>query len=117
MIREAGALQRLKIDVVIDYSARVGVAKGIMLGALNRLEGVEFEPEPAVFLTDLATEGIHLTAYFWVDMEKNSLFDVRDRVSQAINHDLRESGIKLFPPKPFVVESMDEGNTAEEETM
>jgi small-conductance mechanosensitive channel len=105
IIREAGALQRLKIEVVIDYSAKVGEAKELVLKALNEQSGVADDPIPAVYLTDLATEGIHLTSYFWVDTDKNSLFEVNDSSSRAINHNLREAGIKLFPPKPLMIES------------
>jgi small-conductance mechanosensitive channel len=104
MIREAGALQRVKIDIVIDYESTVSGAKEKILASLDELDGVVADPAPKVFLTDLATEGIRLTVYFWVDTDDNSVMDLYDSASTGINRTLRDAGVKLFPPKPFVME-------------
>ena len=106
IIREAGALHRIKIDIVVDYKSLIGKAKELILSALDSQEGVVDDPPPAVFLTDMATEGIHLTSYIWVDTENFSLLEVRDEASRSINHILRENGFKLFPPKPVLVDSI-----------
>lgn len=103
IIREAGALQRVKIEIVTDYDSKVGLAKEKILGALGEIGGIVEDPKPNVYLTSLATEGINLRVYFWVDTENNSVLQIKDAVSSEINRSLREAGIKLFPPAPFVV--------------
>ena len=118
MIREAGALQRLKINVVIDYGSKVGVAKDLILEALEEQAGVASDPPPAVYMTSMAMEGIHLTSYFWVNTETDSLFQVTDSTSRAINHNLREAGIKLFPPKQLILENaVDESGEENQEDL
>lgn len=103
IIRPAGALQRVKVDVVTDYESHVSASKKRILEALAEIDGVLDEPAPSVFLTTLATEGIRFTAYFWVDTDNSSVMQLKDEASTAINRTLRDAGTKLFPPQRLVV--------------
>ena len=105
VIRDAGAMQRVRIDIVIDYESKVTKAKELILNALEMTDGVVADPEPAVYLMSLAVEGINLSIYFWVDTDKNGIFEMTDIVSMSVNKSLRDAGIKLFPPPPLTVAS------------
>ena len=109
-IRPAGAFQRVKIEVITEYSAPVGKSKERILSSLTDLDGVAGEPPPNVFLTRLTAEGIKLTAYFWVDTEKDSVMELFDAASTAINLTLREAGVKLFPAQRLTISDSGDGN-------
>ena len=89
VIRDAGALQRVRVDLVIDYESHVTEAKQLILDALERTDGVVDDPAPSVFLMTLAVEGINLSMYYWVNTEENGIFEMTDKVSMEVNKSLQ----------------------------
>ena len=110
IIRGAGAARRIKVEVSIDYQSKVEESKEKVLEELNKIEGVLEDPGPSIYVTNLAIEGINLTIYFWVNPEISSPMVLFDQVSTTINRTLRDSGVKLFPPKPLLLGEVAEMN-------
>lgn len=110
IIRAAGAARRIKVNVNIDYQSKVEESKQKVLDALSKIEGVLNDPNPAIYVTNLAIEGITLTVYFWINPGESSPLKLFDEVSTTINRTLRDSGVKLFPPTPMVLSEVAEKN-------
>ena len=114
-IRGAGAERRMKLDISIGYDAEIEQAKTNILNVVRETEGVVGEPQPNVYVTDLATEGVNLSVYFWIKTDENNPMAVFDRVAMGIKKILGESKIALYPTSPVVAEKRDDEQQPEEE--
>lgn len=103
-IRGAGATRRKKLQISLGYDSKIDEAKLNILNVLNNTEGVVSDPSPNVYVTDLATEGVNLSVYFWIDTNENSPLGVFDKVATGIKKALSESDIELFPPSAVIVQ-------------
>lgn len=103
IIRSAGALRRMKLQLSVDYDTHIKMAKEIIERVLRGIEGVENEPEPRIYVTDLASDGINLAIYFWVNTERHSPIAVLDEIATEIKDSLHEEEIMLYPPTRTVV--------------
>ena len=103
-IRSAGAFRRIKLNLTIGYESKVSDSKEKILDALSQIEGVLDDPPPAVYVTDLGTEGVKLTVYFWINTDESSPLVVFDEASSNVNRVLRDADVKLFPPPPMVLQ-------------
>ena len=72
VIRGAGAQRRMKLNISISYDADIKHAKSKILGTLMNLDGVIDEPKSNVYVTDLASEGVKLSIYFWINTDNAS---------------------------------------------
>jgi len=113
-IRGAGAERRMKLEISIGYEAEIEQAKTNILKVTREAEGVVGEPQPNVYVTDLAAEGVDLSIYFWIKTEENNPMAVFDRVAMGIKKVLGESNIKLYPTGSIVVPEAKAEITSEE---
>ena len=113
-IRGAGAERRMKLKISIGYEAEIEQAKTNMLKVLNQAEGVVSEPKPSVFVTDLSSEGVNLSVYFWIKTNENKPMEVFDRVATGIKRALSKSDIELYPTSPIVVQQANVELTTED---
>jgi small-conductance mechanosensitive channel len=113
-IRGAGAERRMTLKISIGYEAEIEQAKASILRVARETEGVVGEPQPSVYVTDLAAEGVDLSIYFWIKTDENNPMAVFDRVAMRIKSALGKAGVKLFPTSPVVVQN--DGHSPEEET-
>ncbi len=104
IIRGAGANRRMKLTVSIGYDAKIDEAKSSILFVLNESKGVVADPQPAVYVTDLASEGVNLSIYFWINTNENKPMEVFDRVATGIKKALTKSNIEIYPTSPIVVQ-------------
>lgn len=104
-IRSAGAERRMKQQVSIGYEADIKQAKTNILKALQDLEGVSNESKPSVYVTELASEGVKLSVYFWIDTTTHKTMEVVDQVATAIKETLSEAEIEMFPPDSIIVQN------------
>lgn len=103
IIRESGTKRRMKLKISTSYKADIRETKGIIKKVLFEAQGVDNTPKPNVYVTDLASEGVSLSVYFWIDSEKNSPIGVFDDIATAIKESLNKSGITLYPPTVAVL--------------
>lgn len=105
IIRSAGAKRRMKLQISVNYDTDIKRAKEIIGRVLFQIEGVENEPQPKVYVTDLASEGVNLSMYFWVDTDVNSAIGVRDEIATEIKDSLSKEKIELYPPTTAVLKT------------
>ncbi len=113
-IRGAGAERRMTLKISIGYEAEIEQAKASILRIARETEGVVGEPQPSVYVTDLAAEGVDLSVYFWIDTDENNPMAVFDRAATGIKKILGESNIALYPTSPVIVEQKSEEQPSEE---
>ena len=112
-IRGAGAERRMTLKISIGYAADIGQAKANILRVARETEGVVGEPEPSVYVTNLAAEGVDLSIYFWIDTDENNPMAIFDRVATGIKSALGKTGVELYPTNPVVVQN--DGHLPEED--
>ncbi|NNE97474.1 MAG: mechanosensitive ion channel family protein [Pyrinomonadaceae bacterium] len=103
IIRDAGKKRRMSLKISVSYKSKVKRVKELIHGVLHNSEGVEFDPKPNVYVTDLSSEGINLSVYFWIMTEKNSPIVVFDDIATNIKESLNESDVTLYPPTVAVL--------------
>lgn len=104
-IRGAGAQRRMKHQISIGYEADIKMAKSKIAQALTGLETVSDDPKPEVYVTDLASEGVKLAIYFWIDTNKFKAMKAVDEAATAIKETLNKSDIELYPPGSIIVQN------------
>lgn len=103
VVQNAGAKHRSKIQFCVGFSASVEETKQLIRDALHKINGVESDPEPGIYVTDLTSSGVDMTVYFWVDTDENSPLATRDSVATAIKESLGSAGVTLYPPNTVIV--------------
>ena len=116
-IRGAGAERRMVLKFSIGYNSEVGQAKSIIHRVLDKIVGVVEEPQPSVVVTDLSSNGVDLSVYFWVNTDKYKPLKVFDAVASEIKKALCDAGIEIFPSSPpAIVQIPEKAETANEIT-
>ncbi|MEP7211708.1 MAG: mechanosensitive ion channel domain-containing protein [Acidobacteriota bacterium] len=103
-IRGASAKRRMTLKFNLGYDVEVEYAKKTALDAMLLTEGVVRDPKPNVYVTDLAPEGVLVTANFWLDTDTSRPLAVFDRAAVSIMRALHNAGIELFPPGSMIVQ-------------
>jgi small-conductance mechanosensitive channel len=114
-IRGASAKRRMTLKFSLGYDVDVERAKQTALEAMTATEGVVRDPTPNVYVTDLAPEGVLVTANFWLDTNQSRPLAVFDRAAISIMRALHDANIELFPPGSMIVQQPKEGPPAEED--
>jgi small conductance mechanosensitive channel len=114
-IRGAKAERRMKLKISIGYNAEIEEAKANVLKVLRETEGVVADPQPNVYVTDLAAEGVDLSIYFWINTNEARPMEVFDRVATGIKRALSKSDIELYPPGSIVVQPPAASNATQPE--
>lgn len=103
IVRSAGAKRRMSLKFAIDYAASVAETKQLLGRILRNAKGVEDEPKPAVYVTDLGEQGVNISVFFWIETKKNSPIVTFDSIATEIQESLTKSGIVLFPARKLIL--------------
>ncbi|MDQ6785559.1 MAG: mechanosensitive ion channel family protein [Acidobacteriota bacterium] len=114
VIRGASAERRMKLEISIGYDAKIDRAKASILKVLEATAGVVKEPNPSVFVTELAAAGVNLSIYFWIKTSENKPMEVFDGVATGIKNALNKAQIEIYPVNSNVVQNPIAENTAAE---
>lgn len=104
-IRGAGAERRMLLKISIGYDSDIIKAKELILKVLQGNEGVVEEPKSNVVVTDLTSDGVNLSIYFWINTDQHKPMQVFDTVATNIKEKLGDSGIEMFPPNSVIVQT------------
>ena len=115
-IRGAGAERRMILKISIGYDADIGEAKKIIVRVLKGTEGVVDEPKPSAVVTDLSSDGVNISIYFWLNTNKDKPLQVFDVVATEIKKSLDEAGIEMYPPSSVIVQTPEKDNSQTEES-
>jgi small-conductance mechanosensitive channel len=114
-IRGASARRRMTIKFSLGYDVDVEQAKEVAANALTAAEGVVTDPKPNVYVSDLASEGVQITANFWIDTNDSKPLAVFDRAAVSVMRSLFDAGVELFPPGSMIVQQPKETPPPDEE--
>lgn len=113
-IRGAGAKRRMNLKFNLGYDADIARAKTIAYEALANTEGVVPDPRPNVYVSDLTSDGVNITANFWINTNESRPLKVFDLAAIAILSALNKNEIEVFPPGSMIVQQLKEELAAEE---
>lgn len=103
VVRTAFKERRMRFTVGIGYPFSIERAREVILGALAGLEGVHKEPEPLVYVSELAPSSVNFTVYFWVDSAQASALRVSDAVATGVKLALDAAQIDMPFPHTVVL--------------
>ncbi|MCU0239151.1 MAG: mechanosensitive ion channel family protein [Pyrinomonadaceae bacterium] len=109
-IRSAGSQRRMKLNLAIGYDSDITKSKEIIENILTNSPEITNEPKPNVVVTDLTSDGINISIYFWVDTDKFPALQAFDSVATTINKSLSQAKIEMFPPNSIIVQTNDNNN-------
>jgi small conductance mechanosensitive channel len=104
-IRGAGAERRMILKISIGYDSDVGITKDLITEVLKGTEGVVNEPRPSAVVTDLSSDGVNISIYFWINTDRDKPMQVFDLVATRIKKSLDEAGIEMYPPSSVIVQT------------
>ena len=110
LVRTAYATRRVKFVVGIGYPDSIEEARQVIHGVLNSIEGVEKDPAPWVYVSELAGSSVNLTIFFWVGSAQANVLKVSDKVVTGIKGALDKAGIDMpYPHTVALVEQQPQG--------
>jgi len=115
-IRGAGAERRMILKISIGYDTDIGHAKRTIVKVLQGTEGVVDEPKPSAVVTDLSSEGVNISIYFWLNTNQHKPMQVFDAVATEIKSSLDEAGIEMYPPNSVIVQTPEKDNSSTAES-
>ena len=110
VIRGAGSRRRMNLSFKIGYDEDVDKAKASVRTALSTTDGVVSDPPPNVLITELASEGVNITANFWINTNEAKPREVFDRAAGATMKSLTRSGVEPYPPGSLIVRGSHESH-------
>jgi small conductance mechanosensitive channel len=104
-IRGAGANRRMNLKISVGYESDVEQVRATIKNALQNVDGVVNEPKPNVYVTDLASDGVNLAIYFWINTNEAKPIEVFDRVATEIKASLNRTSVEMYPPSTVIVQN------------
>ena len=98
LVRTAYDRRRVKFMVGIGYPDSIEKARAVIHESLNKTDGILQDPEPCVFVTELAASSVNFAVYFWVQSSQANLLKVSDRAITGVKLALDAAQIDMpFP--------------------
>ncbi len=92
--------RRTTVVVGVSYEARLAEAREVMLRAARQVDGVLNEPTPEAYLEELGESGVNYALRFWHEPGIADLWQVRDRVIEAVFDAFGQAEIEIpFPQR------------------
>jgi small conductance mechanosensitive channel len=103
-VRRAGASYPMTLKFSVGYDSDIGQTKSLVETALLASGSILADPAPRVVITDLASDGIRVTANFRINSHENRPLEVFDEAAVRVLRSLGEEGIEVFPPSSVYME-------------
>ncbi|RFC63555.1 mechanosensitive ion channel family protein [Fulvimarina endophytica] len=94
-VNTANKMVRSQYDVGIGYGDDIERASEVILAAIDRTEGVEKDPKPAVLVWDLAASWVTLRVRWWTASRRADVVRAQSAVLRDIKRALDEAGIDM----------------------
>jgi small-conductance mechanosensitive channel len=101
LVRSAYASRRIRLTVGIGYKDSIESARKIIHDVLRKTEGVQTNPEPWVYVFELAPSSVNFNIYFWTASRQTNILALIDDVITRIKTELDRADIDI--PYPQVV--------------
>ncbi len=103
LVKTAYDRRRVRFIVGIGYLDDIEKGRETIRQVLEKIEGVMPDPEPWIYVTELAPSSVNFTVYFWVESNQRSVLAVSDKVATGIKYALDEAGIDMPYPHSVVL--------------
>ena len=103
LVRTAYDKRRIHFLVGIGYADSIAEAQRVIRAALDQVAGVLREPEPTVYVGELAPSAVTLSVFFWTEPTQQNVLRVRDQVATAVKMALDRAGIEMPYPHHVVL--------------
>ena len=101
LVRSAYESRRVRLMVGIGYKDSIESARKTIHEVLRKTEGVLNNPEPWVYVTELAPSSVNFTIYFWTASRQANVLAMIDDVTTGVKNALDHAHIDK--PYPQVV--------------
>jgi small conductance mechanosensitive channel len=110
-VNTAYGRRRSQCDIGIGYGDDIDYARGVILKAMQGLEGVLADPAPDAVVSDLAGSTINLRARWWTEPSRADVVTTQDRVLTAIRNACGEAQIDLpYPTQVILLHDQTDAN-------
>ncbi len=103
LVRTAYPHRRARFVVGIGYLDDIEKGRQVIRGVLDSTSGVMKEPEPWVYVTELAASSVNFDVYFWTDSRQADVLKVRNDIATGIKYALDQAGIDMPYPHSVVL--------------
>lgn len=103
LVRTAYEKRRVRFTVGVGYPDSVEEARATIMRVLEETEGVEDDPGPWVYVSELAPSSVNFIVYFWTGSEQANVLRVSDRVATGIKLALDKAGIDMPYPHTVII--------------
>ncbi len=98
LVRTAYDRRRIRFTVGIGYPDSIEKARETIHQVLRETEGVLDDPDPRVYVTELAPSSVNFTVFVWINSLQANVLKITDRVATGIKLALDRAGIDMpFP--------------------
>ena len=89
---------RVDLPVGVSYDTDLDLARAAIMDALPAVTGYLTDPAPSIIYHSFGDSSIDMTIRFWIDTEKNNLFDAKDEAVVITKGALDKAGVNIpFP--------------------
>ncbi|MBO0779026.1 MAG: mechanosensitive ion channel family protein [Ktedonobacteraceae bacterium] len=101
--------RRMEYEIGISYDDDINQAKGIILEALNGIDGVMEDPPAEALVVALAESSVTVRVYWWTMLLLHAdVQHLQDKVLIALKNKLAENGITLpMPTQQILLQTVD----------
>jgi small conductance mechanosensitive channel len=103
LVNTAFNKRRVLFTVGIGYPDSIEEARANIYRTLQETEGVLSDPEPWVYVAELAPSSVNFNVYFWVEPQQAKVLKVSDKVATGIKLALDKAGIDIPYPHTVVL--------------
>ena len=90
-------LLRVNVPVTVSYDTNLGHARDVLMKTVKSLSVTLKNPEPAVAVTELGSNGVTLTVLFWV--KSADYFVAPSKLLENVKENFGEAGIEIPYPQ------------------
>jgi small-conductance mechanosensitive channel len=105
--------RRMTLALGVGYEEDLANAQQIFLEAIQKVEGVLPDPEPAIFYKGLGSSAVEMTAYFWIDQTESNLFGVTSEAVKGLKEAAAREKINL----PYPIQTVRVRQIADEDPL
>lgn len=103
LVRTAYDERRITFVVGIGYLDDIEKGRETIRRVLHETEGVLREPEPWIYVSELAPSSVNFTIYFWAESQQANILKVSDQVATGIKYALDKARIDMPYPHTVVL--------------
>ena len=97
---------KVKIKIGVAYGSDIKKVKKTLLNIANKIEGVEKDPAPAVYFSNLGDYALEFLIVLWVDSPGHQ-FAAKTKINEEVYNKFNEEGILIpFPTQSVYLEKL-----------